>query len=41
MPEKYDFGDIVSLNAAMLIYTIGVQVVVTDGRYLQISKEEK
>lgn len=41
MPEKYDFGEIVSLNAALIIYAMGVQVVVEDGRFLRISKEEK
>lgn len=40
LSRKYDVGDVITLEVAMGLYDIGIAHVVTDGKYVQLEKEE-
>jgi hypothetical protein len=39
--KKYDLGSIVTIESAQIIKSLGAAVVVTDGKFLEIVKEDK
>lgn len=39
--KKYDISSIITIQSAQIIFNRGVTVIVTDGRYVEINKEDK
>lgn len=38
--KKYDIAVVVTIESAQIINNLGVAVIVTDGKYIQIVKED-
>jgi hypothetical protein len=41
MSKKYEIADCLTLESAESIHEVGVALVITDGKYAQIVKEEE
>lgn len=39
--KKYDIAAVVTIESAQIINNLGVAVIVTDGKHIQIIKEDK